>query len=51
VKEEALDCHESQRGKNFMQRLRTAGMVKGWGELHRHLDAYFEAFQVYKSYW
>ena len=51
AKQDALDCHESQRGKDFMKPLQTQGLAKGWAIFHRHPDAYFEAFEVCKSYW
>jgi LmbE family N-acetylglucosaminyl deacetylase len=51
VKQQALDCHASQREKDFMQPVRTEGLARGWAIFHRHPDAYFEAFEVFKSYW
>jgi LmbE family N-acetylglucosaminyl deacetylase len=51
IKQEALRCHESQRDKPFMQLVRTEGMAKSWGVFHRRPDAFFEAFELHKSYW
>jgi hypothetical protein len=51
AKQKALDCHESQKGKDFMQMLRTEGVARGWGANLRHPEAAFEAFEVRRAYW
>jgi LmbE family N-acetylglucosaminyl deacetylase len=47
----ALNCHASQREKDFMQRSQTEGIAKSWACFLREPDQLFEAFEVYKSYW
>ncbi|MHC4608221.1 MAG: PIG-L deacetylase family protein [Planctomycetota bacterium] len=51
AKQRALNCHASQREKDFMQRLQTEGIPKSWACFLRKPDQFFEAFEVYKSYW
>ena len=51
AKQRALECHESQRAKDFMKRVRTEGMARGWALFLRRPGAFLEAFEVHKAFW
>jgi len=47
----ALQAHNSQRFKPFMQAHKTLGLAVNWAQFHRlPEDTYLEAFEIYKSF-
>ncbi len=51
AKQKALECHASQREKDFMKRVRTEGMARSWALFLRRPDNFLEAFEVHKAFW
>lgn len=51
AKQSAMDCHSSQRGKDFMQPHRTLEVAAGWAGFLRQPGARLEAFEMHKSFW
>jgi LmbE family N-acetylglucosaminyl deacetylase len=51
MKQRALEKHQSQREKKFMRENRTWGTAQSWASFFNTPERFFEAFEVYKSFW
>ncbi len=47
----ALHKHDSQRSRKYMKIEHVKAMAARWSFFHRAPSSYFEAFEVYKSFW